>query len=144
MHLRAIESFCVQATALSFARPSNASQRRSLLLPRGVFTPFNAQATLHLSPAFFALYLPVTVAGRVSDIWRSYVAKALLDAVGVHVVFLPRPLVVQMRNPHSFEADFDAELPLYTQAAALVQFLEKWAKNIKESTMHAITLLETL
>ena len=41
-------------------------------IPSHAVTPYNAQATLHFYEAFWALYLPVTVAGRVSDIWRSY------------------------------------------------------------------------
>ena len=37
--------------------------------------------------------------------------------------FLPRPLVVQQRNPHSYEADFAAELPLYLQGRALTKHI---------------------
>ena len=40
-------------------------------------SPYNAQATLHFEDAFWGLYLPVTVAGRVSDILRSYVMQSL-------------------------------------------------------------------
>lgn len=38
----------------------------------------------------------------------------------------PRPLVVQDRNHHSNEADFEAEITLYTQTSALLGFLEQW------------------
>ena len=37
--------------------------------------------------------------------------------------FLPRPLVVQDRNPHSHLADFAAEVPLYIKAGVLVEHL---------------------
>ena len=47
-------------------------------------------------------------------------AQALFNPLGLSVGFLPRPLVVQERNPHSYEADFVAELPLYIQGHALV------------------------
>jgi hypothetical protein len=52
-------------------------------LPLGTYTPYNAQATVHLSPSFFALLLPFTVHGRVSDIWRSYIAQTLFTYIEV-------------------------------------------------------------
>ena len=78
-------------------------------------TPYNAQATIFFPSGYWSLYLPVTVAGRVSDIWRSYFAQALFRRIGVDFGFLPRPIVVQDRNVHSYEADFQAEIPLYTK-----------------------------
>jgi hypothetical protein len=92
-------------------------------IPQGSVSPLNAQATLHFYNAFWALYLPITVAGRVSDIWRSYFAQALFGHLGLRVGFLPRPLVVQDRNPHSYTADFEAELALYLQSSALVKLI---------------------
>jgi len=94
------------------------AERPILKVPSDRITPYNAQATIHFYNAFWALYLPVTVAGRVSDIWRSFVAQALFKPLGLSVGFLSRPLVVQERNPHSYEADFAAELPLYIQGHA--------------------------
>ena len=38
---------------------------------------------------------------------------------------MPRPLVVQDRNPHSYLADFQAELPLYSKTSKLTEFLQK-------------------
>ena len=43
----------------------------------GCFSPFNAQSTLVHRKAFWSMYLPHSVHGRVSDIWRSYVAQAI-------------------------------------------------------------------
>ena len=37
---------------------------------------------------------------------------------------MPRPLVVQDRNPHSYLADFQAEYPLYSKSTALVNYLK--------------------
>ena len=37
--------------------------------PDGVYSPYNAQATLHEQSAFWGMLLPVSVHGRVSDIW---------------------------------------------------------------------------
>ncbi len=69
-----------------------------LKIPNSVVVPYNAQATLHFYDAFWALLLPVTVAGRVSDIWRSYIGQALFKRLDLSLGFLPRPLVVQERN----------------------------------------------
>ena len=93
-----------------------------LFLEIDTYSPYNAQATLHFSRAFHSLYLPVTVAGRVADIWRSYIAQALFKITETRWGFLARPLVVQDCNPHSNSADFAAEVPLYTQTYPLVNF----------------------
>ena len=102
------------------------NETKPLLVPKGVLTPYNAQATLHLQPSFWALLLPITVHGRVSDIWRSYFAQRLFWDVGLQVGFLPRPIVVQDRNPHSNLGDLDAERDLYQKSEHLVEFLGKW------------------
>ncbi|CAN0540796.1 unnamed protein product, partial [Ectocarpus sp. 8 AP-2014] len=34
------------------------------------------------------------------------------------------PRITQIRNPHNYLADFQAELPLYEQSGALVAFLD--------------------
>ena len=77
------------------------NETKLLLVPKGVLTPYNAQATLHLHPSFWALLLPITVHDCVSDIWRSYFAQRLFWDVGLQVGFLPRPIVVQNLNPRS-------------------------------------------
>ena len=92
-------------------------------IPEGKVTPYNAQATLHFYEALWALYLPVSVAGRVSDIWRSYFSQPIFKKLGLSLGFLPRPLVVQDRNPHSYTADFEAELPLYLKSSALAKLV---------------------
>ena len=45
------------------------------MLPPGMYAPTNAQATLHTYKALWAMLLPMTVHGRVSDIWRGYFAE---------------------------------------------------------------------
>jgi hypothetical protein len=46
----------------------------------------------------------MTVHGRVSDIWRSYVSQRLLWDVGCVVAFAP-PMVDQFRSPHNYLGD---------------------------------------
>ncbi len=88
-------------------------------------SPFNAQATLWpAQKALWGLLLPVTVHGRVSDIWRSYFVSRLFQELGFHVTF-SKALVFQDRNPHNFLADFNSELPLYERSGALIEFLAK-------------------
>jgi hypothetical protein len=99
------------------------SETKPLVVPMGSFTPYNAQATIHLRASFFSMYLPVTVSGRVSDIWRSYISERLFRDVGLRVGFTARPLVVRERNDIP---DFTAEIPLYTTTKQLVEFLNTW------------------
>lgn len=56
---------------------------------------YNAQATLHFYSALWSLMLPVTVHGRVSDIWRGYAAQRILSLLDLRLVFSP-PLVRQV------------------------------------------------
>ena len=101
-------------------------ETKPLMVPTGVLTPYNAQATLHFKAGFWALLLPITVHGRVSDIWRSYFAQRLFWDVGLQMGFLARPLVVQDRNPHSNLGDLDAERDLYQKSEHLINFLGRW------------------
>ncbi|XP_033743587.1 probable glycosyltransferase STELLO2 isoform X3 [Pecten maximus] len=95
---------------------------RPLVLPRNSYTPFNAQATLWFAPAFPYLLLPISVHGRVSDIWRSYIAEYFLYKNDLLLAF-SSPYVVQDRNPHNYLRDFNAELDLYQKSKQLVEFL---------------------
>ena len=107
-------------------RPEAAS--RALMVPLGVYSPYNAQATVHTADAMWAALLPKTVLGRVSDIWRGYFAERVFARVGLHVVFTP-PRVTQNRNAHSYLADMDAESDLYFKADKLVEFLSLWGDD---------------
>ena len=102
-----------------------ATRQQALSIPKGVFSPWNAQATLVSREAFWSLYLPTTVNGRVSDIWRSYFAKRIMDNANQTVAFTG-PKVVQIRNVHNYIADLDAERHLYERAGALLDFLTAW------------------
>mmetsp|Transcript_51326 Transcript_51326/g.133346 ORF Transcript_51326/g.133346 Transcript_51326/m.133346 type:complete len:521 (-) Transcript_51326:501-2063(-) len=99
--------------------------RQLVSLRSGTFMPYNAQATLHSYEALWGLLLPVTVHGRVTDIWRSYFTQRLLWDVGLRIAF-STPWVTQYRNAHNYLADFNSELPLYQQAGALVKVLKEW------------------
>jgi STELLO glycosyltransferases len=101
------------------------SKGLNVAVPKGSFAPYNAQATLHLYSALWSLLLPVTVHGRVSDIWRGYATKRLLDLLDLRLVFSPA-LVRQDRNVHNYLADFDSESDLYLRAQRLLEHLAEW------------------
>lgn len=48
---------------------------------------------------------------------------ALFPRIKVSLGFISRPLVVQDRNPHSYLADFVAEMDLYVKSGNLVNYL---------------------
>jgi hypothetical protein len=76
---------------------------------------------MHLKQAFWSLMLPVTVDGRVGDIWRAYVTQSLLYLMPDACVVFTSPAVEHARNPHSYVSDFRKELPLYAHAEAFIQ-----------------------
>ena len=48
-----------------------------------------------------------------------------------------RPIVVQQRNPHSYDADFMAELPLYVQTKALTaHIIQNYINNSTQNFLH--------
>eukprot|EP01012_Entosiphon_sulcatum_P055874 TRINITY_DN7849_c0_g1_i1.p1 TRINITY_DN7849_c0_g1~~TRINITY_DN7849_c0_g1_i1.p1 ORF type:complete len:420 (-),score=45.55 TRINITY_DN7849_c0_g1_i1:26-1285(-) len=103
----------------------------AVILPTGTYAPYNAQATLHFPKAFWGLILPITVHGRVSDIWRGYFTQRLFEDIGGHLLF-QSPWVVQYRNAHNYLADFDSELELYQRSSALVLWLKnRWSPKGK-------------
>lgn len=86
------------------------------------FAPYNAQSTLISRKAFWSLYLPFSVHGRVSDIWRSFFMQTVAKHIESSVGFF-RPNVSHHRNTHNYLADFNAEKPLYERSGELLRFL---------------------
>eukprot|EP01038_Epipyxis_sp_PR26KG_P006993 gene6993-9557_t len=97
----------------------------ALLVPDDAYAPYNAQATLHFYDSFWSLLLPVSVHGRVSDIWRGYFAQRIGRDIGMRMAF-STPSVSQYRNSHNYIADFQSEQPLYLESLKLVEQLHSW------------------
>ena len=139
-------------TPINFPRPEIVQLKdldelyrtHSSVLKIPTLAPYNAQATLHFYDAFWALYLPVTVHGRVSDIWRSYFSQAIFKRLNIQVGYLPRPLVVQERNLHLALKDFEAETPLYLKASALTKYLSSQVDEILQSSDYLPDLIQAL
>ncbi len=96
----------------------------SMVVPVGTYVPLNAQATLFMGSSLGMLFLPTSVHGRVSDIWRGYIAQRLLRDTGKRVL-ISSPLVVQQRNPHDYLADFQAEQDLYLKSEVFIEVLDR-------------------
>jgi len=94
-----------------------------LVLEKGSWAPFNAQATVWTKAGFLLMRLPSTVHGRVSDIWRSYIAQPLLWNQNLSVAFAAPQFSVANRNAHNYLGDFEAEINLYRQAGALMDHI---------------------
>ena len=113
-----------------------------LVPPRGIFIPWNAQAVLLKRTAFFGLLLPVSVTGRVSDIWRSYLTSRLLWETEYRIGF-SSPFVNQYRNPHSYMKDLEEEKDLYYKVDGLLTALLKWtsaeSSSLEEAYLGLIT-----
>lgn len=77
----------------------------NIIIAEGSFMPYNAQATIHDLRAMWGLLLPITVHGRVSDIWRSYFTQRIMWSAGLKLA-MARPWVVQKRNAHNYLGDF--------------------------------------
>lgn len=103
-----------------------------LLIPFSGYSPFNAQATTHLYHAFWGLYLPCTVPGRVTDIWRSFIMQRIMTELGLYVLYTP-PIVTHKRNAHDYLGDLVAEADVYTKTSSLLAFLDSWSPKEAET-----------
>ena len=56
----------------------------------------NGQATIFGKAALWGMILPITVHGRVSDIWRSYFTRRIIWEAGQRLAFAS-PFVTQVR-----------------------------------------------
>jgi hypothetical protein len=83
-----------------------------VILEEGTWCPFNSQNTVFFPAAFPLLYLPCHVSFRMTDIWRSFVALAILERAGGALAFLA-PTVEQVRNEHDLMDDFELEVVGY-------------------------------
>ncbi|CAF1285966.1 unnamed protein product [Didymodactylos carnosus] len=93
------------------------------------FSPYNTQNTVTHYEAFWGLYLPVTTAFRVCDIWRGFWVQRLLWDIGGRLMFATAT-VKQVRNTHSYIKDMDEEQQLYHQSGSFVRFLASWSSPL--------------
>jgi len=92
-----------------------------------VYAPYNAQSTMHMYCSMWALFLPVSLHLRVTDIWRSLIAQRLFSDIGARIVIHP-PIVTHtvQEGRAEYVDDMLNELPLFVETRPLVQFLRSW------------------
>ncbi|KAB2641457.1 MAG: DUF288 domain-containing protein [Verrucomicrobia bacterium] len=89
-----------------------------VLLRGGAWCPFNSQNTTFFAEVFPLMYLPACCSFRMTDIWRSFVAQRVLQAIGQGVLF-HGATVWQERNDHDLQRDFMDEIPGYANNAQI-------------------------
>ena len=89
-----------------------------MLLRGGAWCPFNSQNTTFFKGVFPLMYLPAWCSFRMTDIWRSFVAQRVMQALGQGIVF-HGATVWQERNAHDLQQDFMDELPGYANNARI-------------------------
>ena len=103
-----------------------------VLLRGRSWCPFNSQNTTFFQRVFPLLYLPAKCSFRMTDIWRSFVAQRVLQAIGLGVLF-HGPTVWQERNDHDLHRDFTDELPGYMNNARMREVLSDLPLNASDS-----------
>lgn len=112
----------------------------SVLIPRGVWCPFNSQNTWWWRPAFPLLYLPSCCSFRMTDIWRSFVAQRCLWELG-HELEFHNADVKQLRNEHDLMRDFEHETPGYLRNDEIRRLLDGCQLKPGESHLRENLLL---
>lgn len=103
--------------------------KKALILRKSDFSPLNAQSCVFFKGSFSLLYLPFTVQGRVSDIWRGYISELLIHRILKGNIVISSPLVFQNRNSHNYLADFISENDLYTKSSEFIKILNNFVKT---------------
>lgn len=93
-----------------------------VFLAPGSWCPFNSQNTRWSKTVFPLMYLPFSCSFRMTDIWRSFVALAILHKNNMGITF-HRATVFQDRNVHNFLKDFEDEISGYLGNSRMVEIL---------------------
>lgn len=108
---------------LLFPLPINFDQGGPVVLPTGMWCPFNSQNTTFFREAFPLMYLPSRCSWRVTDIWRSFIAQRIGWENGWKLAFFGAT-VFQDRNEHDLMRDFAEEIPGYLHNERIKAILE--------------------
>jgi STELLO glycosyltransferases len=103
------------------------------ILPTYV-APFNAQSTLLSRRAALFGFLPWTVHGRVSDIWRSFIMQyMILGFKNIGFLAFSGNTVSHKRNQHNYMGDFNGEKQLFDQTKGFLQFFDEKMSSVSEN-----------
>ena len=108
-----------------------------IVLGKNSVCPFNTQNTFWTDPSmFYAMYLPVTVTFRYTDILHGFVALYQLWRNNKTIKFT-LPTAVQERNEHDLQKDYESEVPMYQTAEQVINLLNS-NKNATIEDMYFI------
>ena len=94
-----------------------------IALGKGSICPFNSQNTFWVDPSmFYAMYLPVSVTFRYTDILRGFVALYQLWKNDKTIKFT-QPSAIQYRNAHDLSEDYESEIMMYETADKVIELL---------------------
>jgi len=94
-----------------------------IALAKGSVCPFNTQNTFWIdSSMFYAMYLPVSVTFRYTDILRGFVALFQLWKNDKTIKFT-MPTAIQLRNEHDLNKDYESEVTMYETAEKVIELL---------------------
>ena len=108
---------------LTLPLPQTFRKDRCIALMDGSWCPFNSQNTTWWPDAFELLYLPSYCSFRMTDIWRSFVARRIASVNGWAILF-HEPTMRQQRNVHNLMSDFNDEIPGYLHNSEIRAALE--------------------
>jgi hypothetical protein len=108
-----------------------------VILDKYSVCPFNTQNTFWTdSSMFYAMYLPVTVTFRYTDILRGFVALYQLWKNNKTIKFT-FPTAIQERNIHDLNKDYESEISMYNTAELVINLLN----NNKNATLQEIYII---
>jgi hypothetical protein len=90
------------------------THKHTVYLEPNTWCPFNTQSTWWWPVAYPLLYIPSYCSFRMCDIWKSFVAQRCLWTLDIGIAF-HAPEVIQERNAHDLNRDFEDEIPGYTK-----------------------------
>jgi reversibly glycosylated polypeptide len=118
------------ATHVSVNVTTKAVAGRNIALANGTWCPFNTQNTAFLTeitPAFYYVAMRDHIKGqavdRYGDIWASYFARKVIDAMGEDCVGFGDPAINHIRNEHNALMDLQLETPAMVLNELLLELL---------------------
>lgn len=113
-------------------------RRQSIILHKDCYCPFNSQNTIWSARLLPLMYLPATAPFRMTDIWRSYIATRICHELDIKIGF-GNSTVIQERNHHILQNDFNDEVSGYIKNEAFVDVL-MGCPLAKHDTMEAMLM----
>ena len=107
---------------------------KDIILGKYSVSPINTQNTFWQdSTMFYAMYLPVSVTFRYTDILRGFIALFQIWKNNKNIKFT-KATAYQDRNVHDLNKDYESEVPMYETAEKVIDLLN----NNKNATMKEI------